>query len=99
MSKCYDDPRPTIQDRLRHPDLFKELTDGEYQHEVAGRAADEIDRLRAELADLREAAFEVERFALPYWVDGGDGDPQSIPVGNKALRDLQIALYPEELER
>lgn len=47
-----------------------------------------------ELADLREAAFAVERFALPYWEGGGD--PKSIPVSNEAMRELQAALYPEE---
>ena len=47
-----------------------------------------------ELADLREAAFGVERFALPYW--GDDSEPKAIPVSNEAIRRLQAALYPED---
>ncbi len=41
-----------IVDRLRHFDLPE--TDSQYRHEVAGRAADEIDRLRAALRALLE---------------------------------------------
>ena len=54
---------------------------------------EEITRLTAELGDLREAAFAVELFALPYWEDCDD--PKMIPVGNAEMRELQRALYPE----
>lgn len=51
--------------------------------------------MREELSTLREAGFEVERFALPYWEEGDD--PLSIQVANEAMRGLQAALYPEEI--
>lgn len=54
-----------------------------------------IQKLQTELANLREAAFEVEKYALPYWENLGD-DPKAIPVSNEALRGLQAALYPED---
>lgn len=41
-----------IVERLRRHDLFNELTDAEYQHEVVGRAADEIERLRERISML-----------------------------------------------
>ena len=41
-----------ITERLRHPDLCKMGTSIEYQHEVLGRAADEIERLRARVRTL-----------------------------------------------
>lgn len=48
MSKCYDDPRPTIQERLREwsgtPILNLKMP-------VLREAADEIDRLRTALAE------------------------------------------------
>jgi hypothetical protein len=54
---------------------------------------EELKRLKNEHATLREAAFAVEAFALPYWED--EHEIASIPVSNEALRDLQAALYPD----
>ncbi len=50
----------TLIQRLRHPDLFAEETDEDYQFGVAGRAADEIERLRdAKQAIVDSYAHEV----------------------------------------
>ena len=45
--------------RLRHDGLFDELTDRRYQHEVAGRAADEIERLRKRIEELEKLHRET----------------------------------------
>lgn len=54
-----------ITERLRHEDLFNLGTDHEYQLEVAGRAADEIETLRADRDRIAEVqaghAREIER--------------------------------------
>jgi len=55
-----------ITERLRHKDLFCQDTDPEYQHEVVFRAADEIERLRARIAELeREYKVELDEDGQP----------------------------------
>jgi hypothetical protein len=50
-----------IVDRLRHPTLFDHMTDFRYQQEVAGRAANEIERLQQEKDQAVRAMAEMRK--------------------------------------
>jgi hypothetical protein len=82
-----------IVDRLRH---CSENCGDEYLHELAGRAASEIERLRAAMATIRaevlEEAAKAAEGIKTVWIDGYafhvDGPSKdTIAAAIRALKD------------
>lgn len=88
----------TLPDRLRqHAALHQELADDEQQQWAREllEAADEIERLTAEVAGLREDAARYlylrEKCPWTVCVDGDDGRTATVSLHIKVSKDLMVA--------